>query len=340
MSIEGLPAPLTPSDCDLRGMPYMPVDIVRLFDSDLYALATGDEFKAAFSLWGRSFLQVPAASIPDDDRILAHLSGAGTRWKKVRDMVLRGWIKCSDGRLYHPVVAEKALDAWDARSSQRARTEAARAARAAQRQTGAAQRNNVSDRGQTDDVTTSVTELVTGSKGEGELSKEEETSLRSVGAPQSRSDQKTPEKPKSKTGTRIAPDWSANTDDREFARTLGFGDVGIDRECGRFRDYWIAKPGRDGVKLDWSATFRNWFRRAAEQAGIAPIAEVIQLPTQEDRTRWQARISWARRHKSWSRAWGPLPSQPGCRAPPDLLKPDDGAGWAEADEAEMRREAQ
>jgi len=28
----------------------------------------------------------------------------------------------------------------------------------------------------------------------------------------------------------------------------------------RFRDYWIAKPGKDGVKVDWLATWRNWVR--------------------------------------------------------------------------------
>lgn len=110
-----LPSPLVAADVDLRGMPFIPLDIVRLFDSDLYALSTGDEFKAALTLWGKSFLQVPAASLPADDRILAHLSGAGFRWRKVKAMALRGWVKCSDGRLYHPVVAEKALEAWEDR---------------------------------------------------------------------------------------------------------------------------------------------------------------------------------------------------------------------------------
>jgi len=28
----------------------------------------------------------------------------------------------------------------------------------------------------------------------------------------------------------------------------------------RFRDHWAAKPGKDGVKLDWLATWRNWVR--------------------------------------------------------------------------------
>ena len=28
-----------------------------------------------------------------------------------------------------------------------------------------------------------------------------------------------------------------------------------------FRDYWISKPGKYGVKCDWLATWRNWVRR-------------------------------------------------------------------------------
>ena len=32
------PDPLTPPECDLRGLPFMPVGLVRLFDSDIFAL--------------------------------------------------------------------------------------------------------------------------------------------------------------------------------------------------------------------------------------------------------------------------------------------------------------
>jgi hypothetical protein len=99
----------------------MPMDVVRVLDSDLFALSTGDEFKASLSLWCKAWLQVPAASLPDDDRVLAHLSGAGTRWRRVKEMALRGWVKCSDGRLYHPVIAEKAAEAWKHRLAQRER---------------------------------------------------------------------------------------------------------------------------------------------------------------------------------------------------------------------------
>lgn len=146
-----LPEPMTPPECDLRGMPYMPLDLIRLFDSDLYALSTGDEFKAALTLWGKSFYQVPAGSLPSDDRLLEHLSGS-KRWKAVREMALRGWVKCSDGRLYHRTVAEKVAEAWESRLAKRARTEAARAARH--------KAQSVSDSGNTPPVTISVTENV------------------------------------------------------------------------------------------------------------------------------------------------------------------------------------
>ncbi|SFN72232.1 DUF1376 domain-containing protein [Sphingomonas sp. OK281] len=117
-----LPAPLTPSDCDLRDFAFMPVDTVRLLDSDLFALSSGDEFKAAMTLWCKAWQQVPAGSLPADDRVLAHLSGAGTKWKKLRTIALRGFVECSDGRLYHPVVCEKATEAWAKKLSYRERS--------------------------------------------------------------------------------------------------------------------------------------------------------------------------------------------------------------------------
>jgi hypothetical protein len=121
--------PLTPIDCDLRDFPFLPLDVVRLRDSDISALSSGDEFRCAVLLWCASWHQVPAASLPDDDVVLANLAGFGRvirEWKKVKEGSLRGWIKCDDGRLYHPVVAEKALSAWQSKLERMWRTECAR----------------------------------------------------------------------------------------------------------------------------------------------------------------------------------------------------------------------
>jgi hypothetical protein len=112
--VTDLPQPLTPADCDLRGLPYMPLDVIRLLDSDMFAETTGDELKAALALWCKSWTQVPAASLPNKDQVLAELSRA-KNWKKVKAAAMRGWILCADNRWYHPVVAEKALAALPGR---------------------------------------------------------------------------------------------------------------------------------------------------------------------------------------------------------------------------------
>ena len=110
-----LPQPPVPPDLDLRAYDYMPLKIERLLASDTWAMATGDEAKALVTLWSRAWHQVPAGSLPDDDRVLAVLSGAGARWRKVKGVALRGFVKCSDGRLYHDVICEEALVAEEKR---------------------------------------------------------------------------------------------------------------------------------------------------------------------------------------------------------------------------------
>lgn len=124
------PPLVMPIDLDLRDFPFMPLDVLRLRDSDLTTLSNGDEFKAAVLLWCAAWHQVPAGSVPDDDRWLARHSGAQSpaTWRKVKAGALRGFSKGSDGRLYHPVVCEKALTAWAGKQEQRIRTLKARIA--------------------------------------------------------------------------------------------------------------------------------------------------------------------------------------------------------------------
>lgn len=108
---ERLPDPLVPAEVDLRDFQGMWFDTDRLLRSDTWVLGNGEEKAAAMTLWLESWHQVPAASLPSHDRMLAKLSQA-EKWPKAKAHALRGWVACSDGRLYHPVVAEKALEAW------------------------------------------------------------------------------------------------------------------------------------------------------------------------------------------------------------------------------------
>lgn len=123
MSVAGLPSPLVAADVDLRGLQYMPLFGERLFGSETWIAATAEARVAALRLWWRAYAhEVPAASLPDDDRLLADYAGYGSAvkaWRRVRASSLRGFVKCSDGRLYHPVLADIALESWDSRRRNR-----------------------------------------------------------------------------------------------------------------------------------------------------------------------------------------------------------------------------
>lgn len=50
-----------------------------------------------------------------------------------------------------------------------------------------------------------------------------------------------------------------------------------------FKDYWVAKAGAQGVKLDWLATWRNWVRnQRQERPNPADIAKVT-VPSRVER---------------------------------------------------------
>ncbi|MEI7607185.1 MAG: hypothetical protein WCJ64_07360 [Rhodospirillaceae bacterium] len=130
------PAPPEPPDCDVSKLPGFMVDTNRLLGSELWAISSGDEFKAAVTLWCRAWHQVPAASLPDVDRLLSSFAGYGRdikSWLKVRPMALRGFVLCADGRLYHPVLAADAVRAVVKVRECRERTRAATEARQSKR---------------------------------------------------------------------------------------------------------------------------------------------------------------------------------------------------------------
>jgi len=107
--------PLTPPDCDLQDSKYMPMYVQQMLNSSFNAMADDTAWRAGVTLWMKSWHQVPAASLPDEDEELCQFAGLGRdvrTWKKIRGKALRGWITCSDGRIYHPILAEAALEAW------------------------------------------------------------------------------------------------------------------------------------------------------------------------------------------------------------------------------------
>lgn len=63
-------------------------------------------------------------------------------------------------------------------------------------------------------------------------------------------------------GTRIPEDFAVTEAHRKWAKEQGLPSP--DSEVDHFRDYWLAKAGKNAVKLDWDLTFKNWLRNAAQ----------------------------------------------------------------------------
>ena len=69
-----------------------------------------------------------------------------------------------------------------------------------------------------------------------------------------------------KLGTRLPDDFTVTPEMVEWFREH-CPHVDGKRETEKFIDHWRSKPGKDGRKLDWVATWRNWMRTAEERSG-------------------------------------------------------------------------
>jgi len=150
MAGHELPEPPIPAYLDLRKTAYMSLAVRQLRDSRLAAECDGDTFKAAVLLWCASWHQVPAGSLPNNERELTMLCGLGKNVQKFRAIsglvpaelvsdpnqgydlpprqvaprggvvaggvwggVMAGWVLCRDGRYYHPLISELAVNSWN-----------------------------------------------------------------------------------------------------------------------------------------------------------------------------------------------------------------------------------
>lgn len=122
---ERLPRPLTPEDCDCTDLDGFMLNVERLLGSELVALSSHEVIGAALLLWSRSWKQRPAASLPDDDKVNAAFARmAVPRFRKLKEEILRGFVLCSDGRLYHKVLAIEAVKAFGKKQAFRKKREA------------------------------------------------------------------------------------------------------------------------------------------------------------------------------------------------------------------------
>lgn len=83
---------------------------------------------------------------------------------------------------------------------------------------------------------------------------QKESSLRSDRAP--------------KRAVRLADDWLLPNEWRQDALDEGLPEIIIDREAAKMRDW--SRSSKNGAKLDWRASWRNWCRSAAERLAPRP----------------------------------------------------------------------
>jgi hypothetical protein len=65
-------------------------------------------------------------------------------------------------------------------------------------------------------------------------------------------------------GTRLPPGWEPSELDRAFAVQHGIPPPEIARQAVRFVNHWRGKAGRDALRADWSAMWRNWILKFVE----------------------------------------------------------------------------
>ncbi len=102
--------PPYPSDTRAKGWRFE-LDHERIMQSDTWALASARQRPWLLMLWLVAWQQTPCGSIPDSDQLIAARLGMDpTEFQQHRAILLRGWERASDGRLYHPVITELVLE--------------------------------------------------------------------------------------------------------------------------------------------------------------------------------------------------------------------------------------
>jgi len=117
-------------DTRVRGWRFE-LDHERINQSDTWALAPPEMRPWLLMLWHVAWQQVPAGSMSSDDDVIAAKIGMDRRqFAAHRDILLRGWTRYADGRLYHPVITEQVLKYQEHNRKERERVAAWRAKKA------------------------------------------------------------------------------------------------------------------------------------------------------------------------------------------------------------------
>jgi uncharacterized protein YdaU (DUF1376 family) len=215
----------------MADFPALPVwtDAYLADTRHLSTLEHGAYFLLMMEAWRR-----PTCSLPDDDVMLARLAGLdAATWSTVKPVVMEMW-KLDRRR---KVWTQKRLSQEREYVSEKSRSQRDKALKR-WKKGEKSDATALPERCPADAPTPTPTPIV---------KEEPKGSSKTSGS----------------RGTRLPDDWTLPADWADWAsRDRGWPPDAIQSEADLFRDYWCAKPGRDGTKTDWLATWRNWCRNS------------------------------------------------------------------------------
>lgn len=329
--MSDIPEPLVASEVDLRGLDWMPLFGDDLFGSETWVGASADGKVAALRLWWRSFCkEVPAGSLPDNDKLLADYAGYGVAvkaWSKIRKEVMRGWVLCSDGRLYHRYLCENIIPkAWKERMQYRADQERLKAWRKSKKN-GSETTPETADetRFKTHDETATDSQSERRRQGQGQLE-----------AKASYTDSEAARAPATSASVEIIRDfddirasiwgdeqrrpWPGATDKGTAERWIA---LGLGREAiSEFLHSRLAQRHAAGSRpIDTLSYFDAGIRELLERKPAAEVNADAAPPmsaTENDWVMWKVRADRFRETGSWPHPYGFPPGDQSCRMPKDL----------------------
>ncbi len=112
-----------PADTRAKGW-RLELDYERIDQSDTWGLAGAMAFDGLeiarpllLAMWYAAWKQTPCGSLPADEKLIAAAVGIRAAvFAEYRDVLMRGWWRAEDGRLYHDTLAARVLEMIESRS--------------------------------------------------------------------------------------------------------------------------------------------------------------------------------------------------------------------------------
>jgi hypothetical protein len=103
------------------------IDVERLYQSKTWLIAAADLKPWLLRLWVESWRSIPVGTFDDDDELIAaRIMMPEALFQAHRKTLMRGWVRHSDGLLYHPVITELVINLVTWRDRERDRKRAYR----------------------------------------------------------------------------------------------------------------------------------------------------------------------------------------------------------------------